>query len=72
MLEMGNPRYVDKCLKMPHAEKVGYFFIENEKIFVAIQENEDCYFNKDQQELVEEYQNQLDMRIFMNCQEQLS
>lgn len=64
MLEIGNPRYVDKSLKMPHAKKVGYFLIENEKIFVAIQENEDCYFNRNQQELVEQYQNQLNLKCF--------
>lgn len=64
MLEIIDPRYVDKCLKMPHAKKVGYFLIENEKIFVAIQENENCYFNKDQLELVEQFQNKFDLNHF--------
>ncbi|PEO73169.1 P63C domain-containing protein [Bacillus toyonensis] len=47
--------YVEKCLKMPHAKKVGYFILNDDKIYVAIHENGDCYFNKEQQDLVEKY-----------------
>jgi hypothetical protein len=47
--------YVEKCLKMPHAKHVGYYVIDNEKIYAAIHENGDCYFNREQQEVVEKH-----------------
>ncbi|MFJ7931523.1 P63C domain-containing protein [Peribacillus sp. NPDC096448] len=47
--------YVEKCLKMPHAKNVGYFVVNNEKIYAAIYENGDCYFNSRQKEIVEQH-----------------
>lgn len=56
--------YVEKCLKMPHAKQVGFFVVNNEKIYVAIHENGDCYFNREQQDLVEKHLSNLSMTKF--------
>ncbi|MGN7409441.1 P63C domain-containing protein [Sporosarcina sp. SAFN-010] len=48
-----NIGYVEKCLKMPHALKVGYYFVGDEKLYVAIHDNGMRYFNYHQKELVE-------------------
>lgn len=57
--------YVEKCLKMPHAEKLGYLTIKDEKIYVAINENGDCYFNREQQDFVEENMNNINLNNFV-------
>lgn len=38
---------------MPHAKKVGFYLVEEEKIYAAIHESGEIYFNKAQQKLVE-------------------
>lgn len=50
---MSKVLYVEKSLKMPHAKMVGFYLVGEEKIYAAIHENGEIYFNKDQQELVE-------------------
>ncbi|MDM5187313.1 P63C domain-containing protein [Bacillus sp. DX4.1] len=57
--------YVEKCLKMPHAKTVGYFIANDEKIYVAIHENGDCYFNREQQDFVEKHFNNLSFNSFV-------
>ncbi|QPA32224.1 P63C domain-containing protein [Thermaerobacillus caldiproteolyticus] len=58
--------YVEKCLKMPYAQRVGYFKVGEEKIYAAIEENGDMYFNKSQQELVQKYKNELLLKNFVD------
>lgn len=57
--------YVEKCLKMPHAKSVGYFVANDEKLYVAIHENGDCYFNREQQDVVERYISNLNFNNFV-------
>ncbi|MBW3492536.1 P63C domain-containing protein [Bacillus sp. FDAARGOS_1420] len=64
-MEIKKHGYVEKCLKMPHAKAVGYFVMDEEKVYVAIHENGDCYFNREQQELVEKYYNDLSYNHFV-------
>lgn len=52
-------KYVEKALKMPHANSLGYYLIGQEKIFCSIKENKTRYFNESQKELVEENSNLL-------------
>ncbi|QOV13199.1 P63C domain-containing protein [Viridibacillus arvi] len=56
---MDKVNFVEKCLKMPHAIKVGYYLIEDEKIYAAIYENGDCYFNNSQKDFVLENLNKI-------------
>lgn len=57
--------YVEQCLKMPHAKKVGYILINEEKIYVAFHEDGDCYFNREQQEFVEQQFSNLSLENFV-------
>lgn len=57
--------YVEKCLKMPHAKKVGYFKVDDDTIYVAFHENGDCYFNREQQDLVEQHFSNLRLENFV-------
>jgi len=54
-INIENYDYVEKCLRMPYAKKVGYFTVNDEKVHVAIYEHGWCYFNKTQQELVDNH-----------------
>ncbi len=45
-------RYVERALKMPHTQKVGYYFIDGEKIYVSVKDDKIFYFNTEQEELV--------------------
>lgn len=46
-------KYVEKALKMPHTNPVGYYSIGQNKIFCSIKENKIQYFNISQKSLVE-------------------
>lgn len=46
-------KYVEKALKMPHTNPVGYYIIGQDKIFCAIKDNKIQYFNAAQKDLVE-------------------
>ncbi|MGG0644206.1 P63C domain-containing protein [Sporosarcina gallistercoris] len=50
-----NIKFVEKCLKMPHAQEVGFYLVENEKVYVAIHDNGTRYFNSSQSSTVDEY-----------------
>lgn len=57
--------FVEKCLKMPHAKQVGYFLVDDtDKIYAAIHDNGECYFNKDQQEIVIEKEQFIELKNF--------
>ncbi|MGE7649195.1 P63C domain-containing protein [Peribacillus frigoritolerans] len=57
--------FVEKCLKMPHAKQVGYFVVNNEKIYVAIYDNGNWYFNREQKELVDKHLASLSQNNFV-------
>ncbi|GLF84513.1 P63C domain-containing protein [Bacillus safensis] len=57
--------FVEKCLKMPHSIQVGYYEVDNAKIFVAIYENGDKYFDFTQETFVRENLNKLTKEKFI-------
>lgn len=57
-------KFVEKCLKMPHAISIGYYLVDDLKIYTAIYENGDRYFNINQQEYVETNINDLTIDKF--------
>ena len=46
-------KYVEKALKMPHTNPVGYYLIGQDKVFCSIKDNKVQYFNEAQKDLVE-------------------
>lgn len=51
--------FVEKCLKMPHAIDVGYYLLNDSKVYVAKYENGSLYFNFNQEDLVNNNLNKL-------------
>jgi len=52
-------KFVEKCLKMPHAISTGYYYVNEIKVYTAIYENGDRYFNLHQKDFVEANLNEL-------------
>lgn len=50
---MNNIDYVEKCLKMPYCNNVGYFDVEGVKLFCSFNEEGKFYFNKIDKDFVE-------------------
>lgn len=61
---MTNINYVHRCLKMPHTHVVGYYTIKDEKIFCALKNSNERFFNEDQRQLVEDNFNELTLENF--------
>lgn len=61
---MPNLKFVHRCLKMPHAKKVGYFLIEDTKIYGAINTNDEIYFDLSQKEVVEKNADNISEKCF--------
>lgn len=52
-------RYVERALKMPHTQVVGYYFVDGEKIYTSIKDSKIYYFNTKQKEIVEKNKEKL-------------
>ncbi|QFT90837.1 P63C domain protein [Bacillus sp. THAF10] len=64
-MDVQNYHLVNRCLKMPHANMVGYFKINKEVIYCALGENEKVYFDTQQKELVEKYITEINKDSFV-------
>lgn len=62
---MEKVRFVNKCLKMPHSKMVGYYNANGEKIFCALVQHDERYFDIEQKELVQVNYNMLTLNNFI-------
>ena len=50
---MSNIKFVEKCLKMPYCNNVGYFSLNSKKLFCSFNDEGEFYFNKVDKDFVE-------------------
>jgi hypothetical protein len=62
---MDKLRFVSKCLKMPHSKMVGYYDIDGEKIYCAIVQHDERYFDLEQKKMVEDNYDKMTLNNFM-------
>ena len=48
---VNNIKFVEKCLKMPYCTSVGYFNINDTKLFCSFNDEGEFYFNKSEEYL---------------------
>ncbi|KGK88592.1 P63C domain-containing protein [Clostridium sp. HMP27] len=62
---MEKTSFVSKCLKMPHSQAVGYYNVDGEKIYCALAQHNERYFDIDQKDIVEDNYNKLTLDKFV-------
>lgn len=63
---MNNIEYVEKCFKMPYCNNIGYFNVNEEKLFCSFNEEGQFYFNKIDKDYVENNLNEIKIEKFKN------